>query len=116
MEESLKSRHEKRRMEYLDKVKQTKGSDLEEIDRQRKLRRQEDEERIRKKMEEERVVYFVFIVPWSLLIILQVRLEKESNDHKFQEQQLEKRRLKLEDERRKLQDAEVAEHRRVCVY
>lgn len=56
MEDTLKERHEQRRLDYLRNVDQRKGEDLAEIEKQRQIKRKDDEERIRKKMEDERLV------------------------------------------------------------
>lgn len=56
MQESLAARHEERRLQYLAQVNQSKSAHLAQIDRDRKARRAEEEERIRKTMEKERLV------------------------------------------------------------
>ena len=56
MQDSLAARHEERRLQYLAQVQHSKSEHLAQIDRDRKLRRQEEEERIRKAMEHDRLV------------------------------------------------------------
>ena len=64
MQDSLAARHEERRLQYLAQVSQTKSEHLAQIDRDRKLRCQEEEERIRKAMEQDRLVRKpLFIIP-----------------------------------------------------
>lgn len=57
MQDSLAARHEERRIQYMAQVTHSKSEHLAQIDRDRKARRAEEEERIRKSMEKERLVF-----------------------------------------------------------